>query len=82
MFRETGRQPWTVIHHLTTADAMTDMSPGMAVASFTLFTAAFAVLATVTLWLLVRFARRGPQGGPLAPSRRPGRDPLLPVHTF
>ncbi|MFI6577758.1 cytochrome ubiquinol oxidase subunit I [Nocardiopsis sp. NPDC050513] len=66
VFRETERQPWTVRHHLTTADAVTDMSPLMAAASFTLFTLAFAVLGTVTAWLLVRFARRGPEASPLA----------------
>ncbi|RNL80633.1 cytochrome ubiquinol oxidase subunit I [Halostreptopolyspora alba] len=82
-FRETGRQPWTVTHHLTTADAMTEMSPAMAVLSFSLFTVAFAVLAAVTYWLLVRFARRGPEGGPLAPRpEEPDSDPQLPVHRF
>ncbi|RCV49145.1 cytochrome ubiquinol oxidase subunit I, partial [Marinitenerispora sediminis] len=66
-FRELGRQPWAVTHHLSTADAVTDMTPAMAATSFALFTCAFAVLASVTAWLLVRYARRGPEGGPLAP---------------
>lgn len=83
VFRETNRQPWVVVHHLTTADAVTPMSPGAALVSFTLFTVAFAVLAAVTYWLLVRFARRGPEGGPLAERREEAlREPNTPVHTF
>ncbi|WP_306367188.1 cytochrome ubiquinol oxidase subunit I [Nocardiopsis sp. CC223A] len=69
VFRETNRQPWTVVHHLTTADAVTPMSPAAAAVSFGLFTPAFALLAATTWWLLVRFARRGPEGGPLAEHR-------------
>ena len=82
VFRETERQPWTVRHHLTTADAVTDMSPLMATVSFSLFTLAFAVLGTVTAWLLVRFARLGPNAGPLAPPRvceQDGEDGHTPV---
>ncbi|CAM3734092.1 cytochrome ubiquinol oxidase subunit I [Nocardiopsis rhodophaea] len=77
VFRETAHQPWVVRHHLTTADAMTDMSPLMAGASFTFFTLAFALLGTVTAGLLIRFARRGPDASPLAPpdlSAPDGRD--------
>ncbi|MUL42107.1 cytochrome ubiquinol oxidase subunit I [Streptomonospora sp. PA3] len=85
--RETQRQPWAVEDLLTTADAVTDMTPGMAVLSFSLFTLAFAVLAAVTYVLLVRFARLGPEGGPLAPARTGGpiageADGRPPVHTF
>lgn len=83
VFRETNRQPWVVVHHLTTADAVTPMSPGAAVVSFTLFTVAFAVLATVTYWLLIRYGRRGPEGGPLAERREVEPvEPVPPVHTF
>ncbi|MEV2277505.1 cytochrome ubiquinol oxidase subunit I [Nocardiopsis sp. NPDC049922] len=83
VFRETNRQPWVVVHHLTTADAMTPLSPGMALVSFSLFTGAFAVLAAVTCWLLVRYARRGPEGGPLAERREiASEEPAAPVHSF
>ncbi|GAA1760956.1 cytochrome ubiquinol oxidase subunit I [Streptomonospora arabica] len=87
LVRETQRQPWAVEDLLTTADAMTDMTPAMAAVSFSLFTLAFAVLATVTYVLLVRFARLGPEGGPLAPARTGGTEPGgvaedPPVHTF
>ncbi|SHI49363.1 cytochrome d ubiquinol oxidase subunit I [Nocardiopsis flavescens] len=82
VFRETERQPWTVRHHLTTADALTEMSPLAAGASFTLFTAAFAVLGITTAWLLVRFARLGPDAGPLRAPEADGderRDPVTPL---
>lgn len=83
VYRETNRQPWVVVHHLTTADAVTPLSPGAAAVSFTLFTVAFAVLACVTYWLLFRYARRGPEGGPLAERREEGRPEAPdPVHTF
>jgi cytochrome d ubiquinol oxidase subunit I len=82
VYRETERQPWAVVHHLTTADAMTDLGPVAAGVSFSLFTAAFAVLAGTTWWLLVRYARRGPDGGPLVPAPQPeadARPPAVPV---
>ncbi|MEU3017928.1 MULTISPECIES: cytochrome ubiquinol oxidase subunit I [unclassified Nocardiopsis] len=83
VFRETNRQPWVVVHHLTTADAVTPMSPVTALVSFTLFTVAFAVLACVTYWLLVRFTRLGPEGGPLAEPREEERGGTPdPVPTF
>ncbi|CAL9552215.1 hypothetical protein SUDANB121_04478 [Nocardiopsis dassonvillei] len=84
VFRETNRQPWTVVHHLTTADAVTPMSPAAAAVSFGLFTVAFAALAATTWWLLVGFARRGPEGGPLAERRddRPAAASASPVPTF
>ena len=83
VFRETNRQPWVVVHHLTTAEAVTPMSPGAAVVSFTLFTVAFAVLAVVTYRLLIRYGRRGPEGGPLAErSEAEPVEPVAPVHTF
>ena len=83
VYRETNRQPWVVVHHLTTADAVTSMSPGAALASFTLFTVAFGLLAGVTYWLLFRYARRGPEGGPLAERREEEpEESAVPVHTF
>ncbi|UOE21779.1 cytochrome ubiquinol oxidase subunit I [Thermobifida halotolerans] len=82
VYRELGRQPWAVRHHMTTAEAVTELSPGLAVTSFVLFTGASAVLAGITWWLLVRFARRGPEGGPLAPAPPPDDGVAVPVHTY
>ncbi|GAA4916354.1 cytochrome ubiquinol oxidase subunit I [Streptomonospora salina] len=72
VLRETQRQPWAVEDLLTTADAMTDLTPAMAAVSFSLFTVAFAALAAVTYLLLVRVARLGPYRGPLAPAHTGG----------
>ncbi len=82
LYRELGRQPWAVRHHMTTAEAVTELSPGLALLSFVLFTGAFAVLAGITGWLLVRFARRGPEGGPLAPAPAPDDTVAAPVHRY
>ncbi|MFD0775438.1 cytochrome ubiquinol oxidase subunit I [Streptomonospora algeriensis] len=87
VLRETRRQPWAVEDLLTTAEAMTDMTPAMAAVSFSLFTLAFAVLAAVTYLLLVRYARLGPERGPLAPIRTQGPPDgeaagYPPAHTF
>lgn len=82
VFRETDRQPWMVTHHLTTADAVTPMSAGAAVASFSFFTAAFAALGVITLWLLVRFARMGPDLGPLAEQVPEQEEPDAPRPAF
>ncbi|QVQ54764.1 cytochrome ubiquinol oxidase subunit I [Spiractinospora alimapuensis] len=81
--RELGRQPWVVVHHLTTADAVTDMPTAGLVVSFTLFTVAFAVLATVTYRLIAHYARLGPEGGPLAPRSAADdhpHEPAAPVY--
>lgn len=82
LYRELGRQPWAVRHHMTTAEAITPLSVPHAVASFVVFTGAFAVLAGITWWLLVRYARRGPHGGPLAPAPSGDDAPAVPVHTY
>lgn len=82
LYRELGRQPWAVWHHMTTAEAITPLSVPHAVASFVVFTGAFAVLAGITWWLLVRYARRGPHGGPLAPAPSGDDAPAVPVHTY
>ena len=66
VFREVGRQPWMVYGVLKTKDALSPgVGAGTAVASFTAFTVLFAVLFVVNAWLLVRFARRGPEGAAL-----------------
>ncbi|WP_131739525.1 cytochrome ubiquinol oxidase subunit I [Actinomadura roseirufa] len=61
VFREVGRQPWMVYGVLKTRDALSDTGTGTITASFLLFTTLFAVLTCVNVWLLARFARRGPQ---------------------
>jgi cytochrome d ubiquinol oxidase subunit I len=65
IWRETGRQPWTVFGLLRTSDAVSDVSAGTMRLSLLAFSGLFAVLLVVNCWLLARFARRGPEGATL-----------------
>lgn len=60
VFREMGRQPWSVYGLLSTSDAMSPVSPGQIRLSLAAFVAVFAVLMAVNYWLLARTARQGP----------------------
>lgn len=78
LFREVGRQPWMVYGVLKTRDAVSPgVGSGTMTASFAAFMALFAVLFVVNAWLLVRFARRGPEGAGLGAS--PPAEPVSPV---
>ena len=68
VFREVGRQPWVVYGVLRTEDALSKVGQGWLMASLAVFTVLFAVLVTVNAWLLVRYARLGPQGARLGAS--------------
>lgn len=66
VFREVGRQPWMVYGVLKTRDALSPgVGSGAVAVSFVAFTVLFAVLVGVNVWLLARFARRGPDGAAL-----------------
>ena len=60
VFREMGRQPWSVYGLLRTSDAMSPVSPGQMRFSLAAFVTVFAVLMAVNYWLLARTAREGP----------------------
>lgn len=79
IWRETGRQPWTVFGLLRTSDAVSHVSAGTMRASLVAFTALFAVLLVVNYWLLARFARRGPDAATLG--RPIGEDAAGPLAT-
>ncbi|GLZ11939.1 cytochrome ubiquinol oxidase subunit I [Actinomadura sp. NBRC 104425] len=79
VFREVGRQPWMVYGVLTTEDALSDVPAGAVTASFVVFTAVFAVLVAVNVWLLARYARRGPEAVRLGALEAP--EPERPVLT-
>ncbi|SFQ42336.1 cytochrome d ubiquinol oxidase subunit I [Amycolatopsis arida] len=72
LFREGGRQPWVIYEVLTTADAVSPVSPGAMRASLVTFTALFGVLIAVNYWLLARAAARGPDAVALG---RPAEEP-------
>lgn len=81
VFREVGRQPWMVYGVLKTKDALSDVDPGLITVSFVAFTGLFAVLVAVNVWLLARFARRGPEAARLgaAPPPVPSEPTLTPT---
>ncbi|WP_067472814.1 cytochrome ubiquinol oxidase subunit I [Actinomadura hibisca] len=82
VFREVGRQPWMVYGVLTTRDALSKVGPGWMAVSFTVFTVLMVVLLVVNVWLLARFARRGPEAVQLgaAPPVRPVEPVLTPSY--
>lgn len=58
---EVGRQPWIVYNVLRTADGVSrSISVPQVIASLTGFTLLYGLLALVDLYLLVKFARKGP----------------------
>lgn len=60
LVREVGRQPWIVYGVLRTADAVSPIPPGALLASATGFALLVGGLVVADLWLLARYARRGP----------------------
>ncbi|WP_166353969.1 cytochrome ubiquinol oxidase subunit I [Phytoactinopolyspora limicola] len=89
VFREVGRQPWVVYEMLTVDDAVSDISDTAMRASLITFTTLFGVLVAVTIWLMARHARRGPDAVTLGAgelggdtSSRPARDPSEAILTF
>ena len=80
LFREVGRQPWVVYGVLPTSDAVSDVPPGVALASFVGFTTVLTALA-VTNWVLIaRAARRGPgqEGWAATPAQEPAAPAPVP----
>ncbi|MDH5575150.1 MAG: cytochrome ubiquinol oxidase subunit I, partial [Nitrospirota bacterium] len=55
---EVGRQPWVIVGHLKTAEAVTPM-PGLTV-SFTFFAGLYAFLAFIVIWLMWRHVSATP----------------------
>ncbi|MET9773492.1 cytochrome ubiquinol oxidase subunit I [Streptomyces sp. NPDC006367] len=71
IFREVGRQPWAVYGVLRTEDAVSPgLTPGTVMFSLIVFSVLVIGLTLVDWGLLVRFARRGPEGAQLG--RLPG----------
>ena len=61
LLTEMGRQPWIVYGLLKTKDAVSPaVTPGMLVFSLLIFTLLYGGLLVVDIYLLARFARRGP----------------------
>jgi cytochrome d ubiquinol oxidase subunit I len=61
---EIGRQPWIVYGLMKTSDAVSkNLAPGQVVLSLAGFTLLYGFLAVVDIFLLTKYARRGPEEG-------------------
>ncbi len=68
---EMGRQPWIVYRVLKTADAVSrNVSLAQVIVSLTGFTILYGALGVVDIWLLARYARKGPDAPTSAAGER------------
>ncbi|WP_289510147.1 cytochrome ubiquinol oxidase subunit I [Desulfovulcanus ferrireducens] len=58
---EVGRQPWIVYGLMKTSDAVSPVSSGQVWFSFALLTILYTFLGAVDIYLLAKFARKGPE---------------------
>jgi cytochrome bd ubiquinol oxidase subunit I len=79
IFTEMGRQPWTVFGVLKTSQSVSPgVSAGEVIASMTVFTLLYAVLAVIAGRLMITHAQSGaPEESPA-----PGADEPLPVFSY
>ncbi|NUR59540.1 MAG: cytochrome ubiquinol oxidase subunit I [Catenulispora sp.] len=69
IFTEMGRQPWAVFGVLATRDSVSPtVSTATVATSLIVLTALYAALAVIEVGLMVRTARRGPEGLDAAPT--------------
>lgn len=67
MLTELGRQPWVVFGLMKTEDAFSPgISPGMVLTSLIGFTLVYAALIAADVYLMSKYARKGPQPEGLA----------------
>ena len=58
---EVGRQPWIVYGLMKTSDAVSPVSPGQVWVSLIAFIAVYGLLGAVDVFLLFKYARKGPE---------------------
>ena len=58
---EVGRQPWIVYGMMKTTDAVSPIATGQVAFSFIALTSLYTLLGAAEIFLLAKFARRGPQ---------------------
>ena len=58
---EVGRQPWIVYNLMRTSDAVSPVPAQSVLVSFLAFLAIYTVLGIADIWLLRKFARKGPE---------------------
>ncbi|BAD39627.1 cytochrome ubiquinol oxidase subunit I [Symbiobacterium thermophilum] len=61
MTAEVGRQPWTVYGLITTADSVSPVAPADVAISLGLVVVFYAILVGLDAYLLVRYAKAGPE---------------------
>jgi cytochrome bd ubiquinol oxidase subunit I len=89
VFTEMGRQPWIVVPNptgdqqvrLTVAEGVSNHGSGVVVASLTVFTLVYGVLAVVWFFLLKRYIVEGPleHDAEPVPARAPDEDEVAPL---
>jgi len=61
MVAEVGRQPWIVYHVMRTSEGLSKSVDFIQVAaSLAVFTALYAILGAIDIYLLVKYAKKGP----------------------
>lgn len=58
---EVGRQPWIVYGLMKTSDAVSPVTAGQVGFSFITMCAIYTLLGIAGIWLMIRFARQGPE---------------------
>jgi cytochrome d ubiquinol oxidase subunit I len=58
---EVGRQPWIVYNLMRTSDAVSPVPAQSVLVSFLAFLAIYTLLGIIDIWLLRKFARKGPE---------------------
>lgn len=61
MVAEVGRQPWIVYGMMKTSDAVSKVTAGQVSFTFVTMCAIYTLLGIAGIWLMVRFARKGPE---------------------
>jgi cytochrome bd ubiquinol oxidase subunit I len=67
---EVGRQPWVIDGVLPTQLGVSSVSGGQVLGSLIGFLLFYSILAVVDIYLMVRYARQGPEIDPIGGTRR------------
>lgn len=66
MLAEVGRQPWIVYSLMRTSDAVSPVPSSSVAISLLSFIVVYSVLGILDIYLLIKYARKGPQPAPVA----------------
>ncbi len=69
MLAEVGRQPWIVYSLMRTSDAVSPVPSSSVAISLLSFIVVYSVLGILDIYLLIKYARKGPQPAPAAESK-------------